>query len=146
MKRWELFNSRKFLRTERYELSEMTVEYLTQWMQQTQAKAHEQAFRTREQRDGPTNFQRIRCVTYEGPGTRMASGISTITLEAIPKQIITQVYRGERTLYICNFSKNKCTSHISFLRLSTTKTREYTLFCFCIHNVDYLSSFLESKY
>lgn len=46
MKTWEFFNSRKFLRTERYELSEMTVEYLTQWIQQTQAKAPEQAFRT----------------------------------------------------------------------------------------------------
>lgn len=27
MKRWEFFNSRNFLRTGRYELSEMTVEY-----------------------------------------------------------------------------------------------------------------------
>lgn len=30
----------------------------------------------------------------------MASGVPAITLEAIPNQIITQVYRGKKTLYI----------------------------------------------
>ena len=42
----------------------------------------------------------------------MASGVSAITLEAIPNQIITQVYRGKNTLHT-QFLKKQM--HLSYI-------------------------------
>ena len=57
---------------------------------------HHQNFRTQEQTDGPTNFQRMKW-------TRMASDFPTITLEAIPNQIRHFTY---------SISQKKSTSHV----------------------------------